>query len=96
LVLTPLCPSDISPKYDNGKLGCEFIVWLVEFGGDSAMGISLQLGKNSSFIIHTSSLLFRREKVLSALGLRVIRFRNDEVIRGLSAVAGKIRKMLFF
>jgi very-short-patch-repair endonuclease len=34
----------------------------------------------------------RREKVLSALGLRVVRFRNDEVGRDLSAVVGKIRE----
>ena len=34
----------------------------------------------------------RREKVLSALGLRVVRFRNDEVVRNLSAVVGKIKK----
>ncbi len=33
----------------------------------------------------------RREKVLSALGLRVVRFGNDEVIRGLYAVVGKIK-----
>ncbi|MDL1911151.1 DUF559 domain-containing protein [Chloroflexi bacterium CFX6] len=33
----------------------------------------------------------RREKVLSALGLRVVRFRNDEVVRDLSAVVGRIR-----
>ena len=32
----------------------------------------------------------RREKVLSALGLRVVMFRNDEVGRELSAVVGKI------
>jgi len=38
----------------------------------------------------------RREKVLSALGLRVIRFGNDEVVRELSAVVGKIRELLFF
>ena len=37
-----------------------------------------------------------REKVLSALGLRVVRFRNDEVVRNLSAVVGKIRELLFF
>jgi very-short-patch-repair endonuclease len=36
----------------------------------------------------------RREKVLSALGLRVVRFRNDEVLRGLSAVVGKITKLI--
>jgi hypothetical protein len=37
-----LCPSDISPKYDNGNSGCEFLVWLVEFGGDSTMGFLLR------------------------------------------------------
>jgi very-short-patch-repair endonuclease len=36
----------------------------------------------------------RREKVLSALGLRVVRFRNDEVMRNLSAVVGKIKEFL--
>jgi very-short-patch-repair endonuclease len=36
----------------------------------------------------------RREKVLSALGLRVVRFGNDEVGRDLSAVVGKIKDLL--
>lgn len=36
----------------------------------------------------------RREKVLSALGLRIVRFRNDEIVRSLSAVVGKIRELL--
>ena len=36
----------------------------------------------------------RREKVLSALGLRIVRFGNDEVIRELSAVVGKIRELI--
>jgi very-short-patch-repair endonuclease len=36
----------------------------------------------------------RREKVLSALGLRIVRFRNDEVVRNVSAVVGKIRELL--
>ena len=36
----------------------------------------------------------RREKALSALGLRVVRFRNDEVVRDLSAVLGKIKELL--
>ncbi|MBS3952465.1 MAG: DUF559 domain-containing protein [Methylomicrobium sp.] len=35
----------------------------------------------------------RREKVLSALGLRIVRFGNDEVVRSLSAVVGKIRDL---
>jgi 5-methyltetrahydrofolate--homocysteine methyltransferase len=36
----------------------------------------------------------RREKVLSALGLRVVRFGNDEVVRNLSAVVGKIKSLI--
>ena len=38
----------------------------------------------------------RREKVLSALGLRVVRFRNDEVGRELSMVVGRIRTQVEF
>lgn len=36
----------------------------------------------------------RREKVLSALGLRMVRFRNDEVGRNLSVVVGRIREYI--
>ena len=36
----------------------------------------------------------RREKALSALGLRIVRFGNDEVVKSLSAVAGKIREII--
>jgi very-short-patch-repair endonuclease len=36
----------------------------------------------------------RREKALSALGLRVVRFRNDEVMRNVSAMVGKIKELL--
>jgi very-short-patch-repair endonuclease len=35
----------------------------------------------------------RREKVLSAWGLRAVRFRNDEVEKRLSAVVGKIKEL---
>ena len=35
----------------------------------------------------------RREKALSALGLRIVRFGNDEVVRNLSVVVGKIIKL---
>ena len=37
-----------------------------------------------------------REKVLSALGLRVVRFGNDEVVKSLSAVVGKVKEVLLF
>jgi very-short-patch-repair endonuclease len=36
----------------------------------------------------------RREKALSALGLKIVRFKNDEVVRNLSAVVGKIRGLV--
>ncbi len=36
----------------------------------------------------------RREKALPELGLRVVRFGNDEAMMGLSAVVGKIRESL--
>ena len=36
----------------------------------------------------------RREKVLSEMGLRIVRFRNDEVVKELSAVVGKIKELI--
>ena len=36
----------------------------------------------------------RREKALSELGLKVVRFRNDEVVRNVSVVVGKIKKLI--
>jgi leucyl-tRNA synthetase len=36
----------------------------------------------------------RREKVLSELGLRIVRFRNDEVVRDVSAVVGQVKELL--
>lgn len=36
----------------------------------------------------------RREKVLAEMGLRIVRFRNDEVVRDLSAVVGRIRELI--
>ena len=32
----------------------------------------------------------RREKVLSEMGLRIVHFRNEEAVKNLSAVVGKI------
>ena len=36
----------------------------------------------------------RRERALSALGLRIVRFGNDEVMRGLSVVIDKIEAII--
>ena len=36
----------------------------------------------------------RREKVLNEMGLRIVRFGNDEVVKSLSAVVGKIREQI--
>ncbi|NJC97364.1 MAG: restriction endonuclease [Anaerolineales bacterium] len=37
----------------------------------------------------------RREKVLREMGLMIVRFGNDEVVRNLSAVVNKIKSMIF-
>ena len=36
----------------------------------------------------------RREKVLNEMGLKIVRFGNDEVMRNLSAVVGRIRELV--
>jgi len=36
----------------------------------------------------------RREKVLREMGLRIVRFGNDEVVKNLSAVVGRIRELV--
>jgi len=36
----------------------------------------------------------RREKVLREMGLRIVRFGNDEVVRNLSALVGKIKELV--
>jgi very-short-patch-repair endonuclease len=36
----------------------------------------------------------RREKALIEMGLKIVRFRNDDVMRNLSAVVGKITSLL--
>jgi len=38
----------------------------------------------------------RREKALCEMGPRMVRFRNDEVMRGLSTVVGKIKSVLIY
>jgi very-short-patch-repair endonuclease len=36
----------------------------------------------------------RREKALHELGLTIVRFRNDEILKNLSVVMGRIRKLI--
>jgi len=36
----------------------------------------------------------RREKALREMGLRIVRFRNDEVVKNLSTVVGGIKELL--
>ena len=36
----------------------------------------------------------RREKALSEIGLRIVRFRNEEVMKDLSAVVGNVRELV--
>ena len=37
----------------------------------------------------------RREKALHEMGLRIVRFKNDEVVKNLSVVVGKIRELIY-
>lgn len=37
----------------------------------------------------------RREKALKDIGLKIVRFRNDEILKNLSAVLEKIKEMNF-
>ncbi len=36
----------------------------------------------------------RREKVLSEMGLRIVRFGNEDVVKNLSAVVGKVNELV--
>lgn len=36
----------------------------------------------------------RREKVLGELGLRVVRFQNEDMMKSLSTVVGKIKELV--
>jgi very-short-patch-repair endonuclease len=36
----------------------------------------------------------RRDKASTELGLRIVRFKNDEVLKNLSAVVGNIRELV--
>ena len=36
----------------------------------------------------------RREKVLREMGLEIVRFGNEEVVKSLSAVVGRIRELV--
>ena len=36
----------------------------------------------------------RREKALKEMGLKIIRFRNDEILKELSMVMGKIKELV--
>jgi very-short-patch-repair endonuclease len=36
----------------------------------------------------------RREKALSEMGLRIVRFRNDDVLKNLSTVVEKVKELL--
>ena len=36
----------------------------------------------------------RREKVLSEMGLKIVRFKNDKILKNLSAVVEKVKELL--
>ncbi len=37
----------------------------------------------------------KRDKALNELGLKIVRFKNDEVLKNLSQVVGKIKELVF-
>ncbi len=64
-----------------------------KWGNITAWNVPLSNGKMGSSDLQKEENE-RREKVLSEMGLRVVRFRNDEVMMGLSAVVGRIRELI--
>jgi len=44
IITHPLCPSDISPKYDNENLGCGVEDWCVRFGGEQVTMVTDENG----------------------------------------------------
>jgi very-short-patch-repair endonuclease len=82
----PLRPSDTSPKYDGSS---------VVFGGGWVGAVhDLQKEEDERREKALSPSLCFGDAPRSALGLRIVRFRNDEVMRNVSAVVGKIRELL--
>jgi very-short-patch-repair endonuclease len=89
--MTPATPSAFgtSLKYDKLKSECGFNVYIVGFGGG-------WVGAEVDGDVHDLQKEEdeRREKVSSEMGLRIVRFGNDEVMRNVSTVVGKIRELL--
>ena len=78
-----------SPKYDKLNSECRFKISIVGFGG-GWVGVEVD-GDIHDLQKEEDE---RREKVLRELGLRVIRFRNDDVVKNLSAVVRKIKELI--
>ena len=76
-------------KYDKKKSECGFNIYIVGFGGG---WVGVEVDGDVHDLQQDEDA--RREKVLRELGLRTVRFRNDEVVRDLSAVVGKIREVV--
>ena len=94
----PLCPAyggDISPfsKSENGEsrremTPAEKLLW------QEVRAKKLEIEVDGDIYDLQKEEDERREKALTEMGLRVVRFGNDEVVRELSAVVGKIKSLI--
>jgi len=90
-----------SPKYDQVKSECGFTVFIVGSGGGRVGVVDFYCHK-SALVVEVDGDIrdlqqdedARREKALREMGLRIVRFRNDEVVRNVSAVVGRIKEFI--
>jgi NADH dehydrogenase FAD-containing subunit len=78
-----------SPKYDKVKSEFGFVISIVVFGGG---WVGVEVDGDIHDLQQKEDA--RREKVLSKLRLRIVRFRNDEIMKYLSAVVEEIRGLI--
>ena len=94
----PPCPLDI-PPFSQSKfrhlLLFELRKWGEKRGADFYChkdGLVIELDGD----VHDKQMEedARRDKALAEMGLRILRFRNEEVVRDLSAVLRKVRELI--
>lgn len=78
-----------SPKYDNANLEFAFRCYLVVFGG-GWVGVVEVDGDIHDLQQEEDA---KREKALREMGLSIVRFQNDEVLKNLLSVVGRIKEL---
>src|SRR5215510_13091395 len=89
-IFDPLRPTGTSPKSDKLNFKCAYKVLIVVFRG-GRVGV-VEVDGDIHDLQQAEDA--RREKALQEIGLRIVRFRNDEVVRELSTVVGRIKELL--